>query len=584
MTNFQVWAPKAKTLEIEIGRGGRQPLRQANGGWWQIDLPEVGSGTDYAYVINGGSPVPDPRSPWQPNGVHGPSRTLDHSTFRWTDRGWQPRPLAAAVIYELHMGTFTPEGTFAAAIEKLDHLVDLGVTHVEIMPVAAFPGERGWGYDGVSLYAPHQAYGGPEGLKQLVNACHLRGLAVILDVVYNHLGPDGNYLGMFAPYFTDHHTTGWGDAVNLDDAGSDEVRRFFIDNALMWLRDYHMDGLRLDAVHALVDESAVHFLEELAAEVRRLEVRLGRPLVLIAESELNNPRLIQTPEIGGYGLDAQWCDEVHHALHVLFTGEQDSYYMDYGDWAGLAKALAQGYIYDGNYSKFRGRKHGRPLKDVPSYRLVVCSQNHDQIGNRAQGDRLSHLVSPDLLKIGAALVFTSPFVPMLFQGEEWGASSPFQFFTDFHDEALGKAVSEGRRNEFADFGWDPEQVPDPQAAETFQRSKLNWGEISEEKHADLLAWHRKLITLRHTLPALGAGSFVPIHVRYDETARWLVVDRGEALVVCNLSEAAADVPLAGASALSIQLASHVEIKQGEEGLHMPGSSVAILACAAGTFG
>ena len=395
---FRVWAPKAQRVEVELNGRQRLSMHAAGGGWWRADVDEAGVRTDYAFVVDGAQPFPDPRSAWQPHGVHGASRVVDHAAFAWTDQGWQAGPLAAAVIYELHVGTFTPEGTFDAVIEKLDHLVDLGITHVELMPVAAFPGSRGWGYDGVDLYAPHHSYGGPNGLKALVDACHTRGLAVILDVVYNHFGPDGNYLGVYGPYFTAHHKTAWGDAVNLDGPGSDEVRRFFIENALMWLRDYHIDALRLDAVHALIDDSAIHFLEELAADVRTLAIQLGRHLTLIAESDLNNPRIIQPAQVGGYGIDAQWSDEFHHALHVVLTGEQSGYYVDYHGLGDVAKALEAAYVHDGRYSVFRQRRHGRPIGWLPGYAFLGYLQNHDQIGNRAQGDRMNHLVSVDRLK------------------------------------------------------------------------------------------------------------------------------------------------------------------------------------------
>jgi maltooligosyltrehalose trehalohydrolase len=577
MTTFQVWAPEAQEVEIELNGKQRLPMQRAEGGWWRIDVAEAGIRTDYAFSIDGKEPFPDPRSAWQPEGVHGASRVVDHADFPWTDQRWQPRPLGSSVIYELHIGTFTPGGTFGTAIEKLDHLVDLGITHVEIMPVAEFSGSRGWGYDGVDLYAPHHAYGGPSGLKKLVNACHEKGLAVILDVVYNHFGPDGNYLGQYGPYYTSHHTTAWGDAVNLDGPGSDEVRHFFIDNALMWLRDYHIDGLRLDAVHAIVDDSALNFLEELTAAVKHLEIELGRHLFLIAESDLNNPRVVQPPEVGGYGNDAQWCDDFHHALHALLTGEQDGYYMDFGDWNNLAKALTQGFVYDGCFSAFRGRKHGRSPGGVPAHRFVSYLQNHDQIGNRAEGDRINHLVDTDLVKIGAAIVLTSPLIPMLFQGEEWGASTPFQYFTNFEDRALGQAVSEGRRSEFSAFGWDPEDVPDPQALETFERSKLKWEEIADEPHTEILEWHRQLIRLRRELPDLGSTGFDQTFVAYDEEARWMAIQRGAATVIFNLAEETQTISLEYDEHPEVRLTSKPGVSVDADGVEIPGATVAILA-------
>jgi maltooligosyltrehalose trehalohydrolase len=426
------------------------------------------------------------------------------------------------------------------------------------------------------LYAPHQAYGGPDGLKRLVNVGHEKGLAVLLDVVYNHLGPDGNYLGQYGPYFTDRYATPWGWAVNFDGPGSQEVRRFFIDNALMWLRDYHFDGLRLDAVHAIVDASAIHFLEELAVEVEALAAHLGRRLALIPESDLNDPRLIRPPEIGGYGLDAQWSDDFHHALHTVLTGEQDGYYLDFGSLADLATALTQAFVYDGRYSRFRERRHGRPTAGLSGHRFLGYQQNHDQVGNRAQGERSSRLLSPERLKIGAALVLTAPFTPMLFQGEEWGASTPFQYFTDHQDPELGQAVSKGRREEFAAFGWDPEEVPDPQAVETFERSKLDWSELAKAPHADLLAWHRRLIELRRAWPALTDGRLERVQVRFDEAADWLLVERGPIVIVCNLSPRPQALPLEWRGARQVLLASNPAIRLTQEGVELPGEAVVIL--------
>jgi maltooligosyltrehalose trehalohydrolase len=485
---------------------------------------------------------------------------VDRSAFPWTDHGWQPPAFEAAVVYELHVGTFTPAGTFEAAIERLDHLVRLGVTHVELMPVAEFAGARGWGYDGVDLYAPHHSYGGPAGLMRLVDACHARGLAVLLDVVYNHLGPTGNYLARFGPYFTDQYRTPWGDAVNLDGAESDEVRRFFCDNALMWLADYHVDGLRIDAVHALLDRSAIHLLEELARDVRALEARLGRRLVVIAESDLNDPRVVRPVEAGGYGLDAQWNEDFHHALHAALTGERHGYYADFGRLADVASALGRGFVYAGQRSAYRRRRHGRSPAGLAGHRFVGCLQNHDQVGNRARGERMSHLVPPGRLLIGAALVLTAPFVPMLFQGEEWGARTPFLYFTDHADPALGQAVREGRRREFAAFGWDPADIPDPQSPETFARSKLDWSEIGREPHARLLEWHRRLIALRRGAADLTDGRLDQVGVSLDEDARWLAVERGAFTVAANLGMAAARVPLPPARARRVVLSSSSDVR------------------------
>jgi maltooligosyltrehalose trehalohydrolase len=573
--DFRVWAPRATKVEIAVDNT-RTPMAPDTSGWWTAHVPAAGPATEYTFILDGGHPLPDPRSAWQPYGVHGPSRVVDHQAFAWTDTRWQPGPLPSAVLYELHIGTFTPAGTFEAAIERLDHLVELGITHVELMPVAEFPGGHGWGYDGVDLYAPHHGYGGPEGLKRLVDAAHSRGLAVILDVVYNHLGPAGNYLERSGPYFTDRHHTPWGQAVNLDGPGSSEVRRFFCDNALMWLRDYHMDGLRLDAVHALIDTSAVHFLEQLAAEVQALAAQLGRHLVLIAESDLNDPRVVRPPEIGGYGVAAQWSDDFHHALHTVLTGERAGYYEDFGTLADLAQALTNAFVYDGRYSRFRDRRHGRPATGLSGHRFLGYMQNHDQIGNRAKGERSSHLVSPGRLKIAAGLVLTSPFVPLLFQGEEWGASTPFQYFTDHEDPELGRAVSEGRRSEFSAFGWSAEEVPDPQDPSTYVRSRLDWREPACEPHASLLEWHRRLIRLRRQTPALADGRMDQVHVRFDEDGHWFVLERGPVTVACNLAAHAQTVPLTKERSTRILLASEAEIAVNPAGVIVPSEALVIL--------
>jgi maltooligosyltrehalose trehalohydrolase len=575
MTTFRVWAPVAQWVEVEVD-GERLSLSAGEGGWWAADVPAAGPGSEYAFRLDGGEPLPDPRSPWQPSGVHGPSRVVEHQAFPWQDQGWQAGPLAAAVLYELHVGTFTPAGTFEAAIARLDHLVDLGITHVELMPVNEFAGSRGWGYDGVDLYAPHHTYGGPQGFKRLIDACHARGLAVLLDVVYNHLGPAGNYLSRLGPYFTDRYATPWGPAVNLDGPHSHEVRRFFCDNALLWLRDYHVDGLRLDAVHALVDTSAVPFLEQLAAEVDALAAHLGRHLVLIAESDLNDPRVVRAPEVGGYGLDAQWSDDFHHALHTVLTGERDGYYADFGAFADLAKALTQAFVYDGRSSAFRRRPHGRPPTGLAGHRFLGYLQNHDQIGNRATGERSSHLLSPGRLKMAAALVLTAPFIPLLFQGEEWGASSPFQYFTAYDDPALGQAVATGRREEFAAFGWSPHEVPDPQAYDTFARSKLPWDELARAPHAEVLDWHRRLIRLRRAEPALTDGRLDRVRVDYDEEARWLVVERGPVAVACNLADCVQRVPVGRAGASQVLLTSEPAVQVSAGGVTLPPDAVVLL--------
>ncbi len=575
MTKLRVWAPNAAQVALEI-HNQRLPMHAEPKGWWSISTHLAVPGTDYAFVLDDRKSLPDPRSPWQPHGVHGPSRIVDHDSFAWSDGQWNPPPLSSAVVYELHVGTFTQSGTFEAAIERLQHLKDLGVTHVELMPVAEFSGDRGWGYDGVDIYAPHHAYGGPEGLKRLVDACHARGLAVILDVVYNHFGPAGNYLAQFGPYQTSHYQTPWGDALNFDGPGSDEVRRFLCDNAVMWLRDYHFDALRLDAIHAIVDTSAIHFLEQLAVEVAALEGRLGRHLALIAESNLNDPRIVRSIQAGGYGIDAQWSDDFHHALHAWLTGEQSGYYEDFGSLAQLAKALCNAFVYDGGYSRYRNRRHGRPLGGLGAHRFLGYLQTHDQIGNRASGERSSMLMNVNYLKIGAALVMTAPFIPMLFEGEEWGASTPFLYFSGHPDPELGQAVSEGRKREFASFGWKPDEIPDPQASETFVRSKLDWSEIGREPHTELLQWHRGLIRLRKRTPELADGRFDGIHVTFDEQARWLTMSRGPLIVMVNFAQQQQTLPLTGAENYKLLLASHPDIAIDGPSPRMPGESVAVV--------
>ncbi len=543
-------------------------------GWWHADVEIPDGGLTYAFAVDGGDPRPDPRSPHQPHGVHGPSRTVDHGAFGWTDRGWRGFHLPSAVVYELHVGTFTPSGTFDGAIDRLDHLVDLGVDAVELLPVNQFPGRHGWGYDGVDLYAPHHPYGGPDGLKRLVDACHGRGLGVIVDVVYNHLGPDGNYLSEFGPYFTARYDTPWGWAVNLDGPDSDEVRRFFIDNALMWLRDYHADGLRIDAVHAFLDTSAVHLLEQLATEVDVLSATLGRPLWTIAESDLNDPRLVRSADAGGYGLDASWSDDFHHALHSVLTGEQDGYYADFGSLADVARSLEEAYVYAGRYSEHRRRHHGRPATGLSGSRFLGYLQNHDQVGNRARGDRTAQLVSPGRLQVGAALVLTSPFVPMLFQGEEWAASTPFPYFCDHQDEELARAVSEGRRREFAAFGWDPDDIPDPQDAATFEMARLDWSERDRPPHADLLDWHRRLIELRRSTPDLADGRLDRVRAVADDGAGTLTVERGSVLVVVNLADEPRRIDTGGRT--MVLLTSSDETTLDDDGAVVSPDSVAIL--------
>ncbi len=547
MHSFRVWTPTAQAVDL-IRNGEKISCDRGDDGWWTAPGPPPEHGDRYGWVVDGNGPLPDPRTYRQPDGVHGLSEVYHQDRYIWNDAAWRGRALPGAVTYELHIGTFTPEGTFDAAIERLDHLVDLGIDLVEVMPVAPFPGVHGWGYDGVAPFGVHEPYGGPDGLKRFVDACHQRRLGVVLDVVYNHLGPAGNYLGSFGPYFTDKHHTPWGAAVNLDDAGSDEVRRYIIDNACGWLRDYHVDGLRLDAVQTLHDDRAVHLLAELTAAVDALSAAEGRPLFLVAETDRNDPRTITPREAGGQGLHGMWDDDVHHALHALLTGERQGYYDDFGSLECLASALTRAFWHDGRYSTFRGRRHGAPVdpRTVPGHRFVVSLQTHDQVGNRARGDRISMLTTQGRTQIGAALLLCSPFSPMLFMGEEWGASTPWQYFTDHPEPELATAVRDGRRAEFADHGWDPTDVPDPQDPETVGRSRLNWSELDQEPHTQLLAWYQALLHLRREHPDLTDPRLDRTSARYEPSAEWFVLHRGSVRVVVNFSGRAQEVPLDGA--------------------------------------
>ncbi len=536
---FTVWAPRAERVDLVIDADGLSsyPMAPAENGHWELEY-DADPGTRYAYSLDGGEPLPDPRALRLPDGPMGMGEVVDLDALPWTDTAWRGVPLPGSVLYELHVGTFTAEGTFDAALARLDHLVDLGVDIIELMPVATFPGRYGWGYDGVGLWAVHDPYGGPDGLARFVDACHARGLGVVLDVVYNHLGPSGNRLSDFAPYFTNRYGTPWGDALNLDDADSDPVRQFILDNAAMWLRDFHIDGLRLDAVHALYDDRAVTLLEDLSAEVSALSAGLGRPLWLIAESDRNDPNTVTPREGGGMGLHAQWADDVHHALHAALTGETQGYYADFAEPGALTKVLESVFLHDGTYSSFRRRTHGRPVDRArtPGWRFVVSLQNHDQVGNRATGDRLSAQVSTGQLACGAALLLTGPTTPMLFMGEEWGATTPWQYFTDHTDPGIAVAVRRGRRDEFAAHGWDRANVPDPQAEETAIRSRLNWDEVTQPPHDRLLAWYRTLIRLRRERPDLGDPRLDLVQVEHDEAAHTVVVRRANHLVLLNLSD------------------------------------------------
>jgi maltooligosyltrehalose trehalohydrolase len=524
VTAFSVWAPAAAGAEVEVA-GQRYPMTgdEAGTGWWNADVPCVAAGVDYGFRLDGGELLPDPRSPRQPSGVNGPSRTYDHAAFTWADRSWRGGPLHGSVIYELHVGTFTAEGTFDAAIGRLDHLRQIGVHTVELMPVAAFPGRHGWGYDGISLWAVHEPYGG------------------------------------------------------LDQPGSDEVRAFLIGNALMWLRDYHLDGLRLDAVHALEDHRALSFLEELAAQVQALAALLNRELVLVAESDANDPRLVTSREAGGYGLTAQWSDDFHHTVHAAITGERQGYYADFGSMAALAKTCTKVFFHDGIWSSFRGRTHGRQVDvfRIPAHRFLGYLQDHDQVGNRATGDRIAATLPPGLVKVGAGLVLTAPYTPMLFMGEEWGADTPWQYFTDHIDPELARAVAQGRKAEFGAHGWAAADVPDPQDEATFLRSKLDWTQLDREPHLGLLAWYRELIALRRVRPELTDPRLDRVSADFDEDARWIMVRRGRLRIAANLGSDPARLAL-GQPGTGVLAASSAGVTITQDTVTIPPAAFAVI--------
>ena len=583
-----VWAPHAHGVEVETTVEGQPSQRTAmerrTEGWWGVRLPAADT-VDYGFRVDGGELTPDPRSAWQPHGVHRESRWFDTSAFAWHDATWagprQGEGVLGAVVYELHVGTFTAEGTLDAAVDRLGHLV-------ELMPLAVWPGRWNWGYDGVGPWAVDDVYGGPAALQRFVDACHAVGLGVCLDVVYNHLGPVGNYLSRFGPYFSDAHHTPWGSGFNLDGPDSGPVRRWMVDNALRWFEDFHVDALRLDAVHELRDDSPTHVLAQLADEVRDLSRRLGRPLDLIAESDLNDPVMVTATAGGGRGMDAQWDDDVHHALHVTLTGESQGYYADFaghcralpdgGPVAVLAKTLTRGFLHDGAWSSFRGQDWGAPVDPavVDARRFVAYLQTHDQVGNRAVGERISALVGPSLQAAGAALYLTSAFTPMVFMGEEWAATTPFQFFTDFDEPEMARAVTEGRRREFESHGWAAQDVPDPQDERTFLRSKLHWDELDEEDHARMLRWYRDLIALRRRRHELTDGRLDGVQVDFDEREQWLVMRRADLRTVVNLAESRWTVPL-DAEPLEVVLAwEPSQTKLKPQALHLPPRTAAVV--------
>ncbi len=573
--HFRLWAPDNQQVEVHLlGAPERYvELASCGDGYFEVTVEGVAPATLYTFRRDGSDERSDPASRAQPEGVHGPSAVVDLD-YAWTDAGWAGLPLEQYVVYEMHVGTFTAEGTFDAVIPHLDELKDLGITALELLPVAGFPGTRNWGYDGTFLYTTQQSYGGPQGLQRLVDACHQRGMAVVLDVVYNHFGPEGNYLWGTAPYFTDRYRTPWGSAINYDGAQSDPVRRFFIENACFWIEAFHIDALRLDAVHAIYDFSGKHILREINDYAMGLARRLNRQVHLIAESDLNDSRLIRPVELGGYGLAGQWADDFHHAVHTLLTGENNGYYEDFGSLELLAKSFEQGYAYAGDYSPHRRRRHGNSPKGCQGRQFVVCTQNHDQVGNRAYGDRLSSLVSFDQLKLAAGLLCSAPFVPMIFMGEEYGETAPFQYFTSHSDPALVEGVRQGRRREFAAFAWQGE-VPDPQAEETFNNSRLNHALKQEGPHKLLWQLYRDLLRLRRELPALADLNLEQQQViAFPQqqsllVRRWSGADQVCALFNLGAAETSLQLPLPGGLWRKVLASSDPAYSQGETAAALP---------------
>ncbi|WP_420370199.1 malto-oligosyltrehalose trehalohydrolase [Curtobacterium sp. L1-20] len=577
---YGVWAPAPERVRLVVD-GTEYPLTRGDDDWWTTDavLPHVGA--RYGFRIDDDDAVrPDPRSRYQPEGVHGPSEVVDPARFSWTDDAWTGRPARGGVIYEMHVGTYTPEGTLDAAAAKLEHLVELGVEFVELLPVNGVNGEWNWGYDGVAWYAVHAPYGGPDAYDRFVDRAHALGLGVIQDVVYNHLGPSGNYLPLYGPYLVQGLANTWGDSVNVEEP---EVRRYVLDNVRMWFRDHHVDGLRLDAVHAIRDTSRPHVLQDMASETDAFSAFVGRPLSLVAESDLNDPVMFRPQEASGYGLAGQWSDDFHHAVHVAVTGETNGYYADFEPLSALAKVLERGFFHDGTWSSFRRKRHGRPIDrgTSPATALVVANQNHDQIGNRAAGDRLAATVSDEGLVIAAALTLLGPFTPMLFMGEEFAATTPWQFFTSHPEPELGKVTAEGRIKEFAEHGWDESTVPDPQDPSTFTNSKLDWSDVESDRGARILRAYRVLVALRRTDQAFVDPRYEANAVRFDEDQRWLVLTRGllgpdtaPVHVVVNLRDDAVEVPVPGATGEELYRFGEAEVT--DEAVRFSGRGVVVL--------
>ena len=572
---FVVWAPKAETVDVHIYAPNEQlvALEARPRGYFEGVLSGVEPGSTYKYRLNGSDEWPDPVSRYQPEGPHGPSAVVDPSAFEWTDDAWRGVPQDRLVLYELHVGTFSSEGTFDGVIPHLPYLRDLGVTALEILPVAQFAGERNWGYDGVALYAPQNSYGGPDGFRRLIDASHAAGLAVYLDCVYNHFGPEGNYTGLYGNYTTTKYQTPWGEAINMDGPGSEEVRRFFIENALYWVREYHIDGFRLDATDRIIDESATHFLQALTTAVHAEAERLGRHIVVIAESDANDARYVAPPALNGHGLDGQWGDDFHHALHALLTGERTGYYEQFGSVHDLAKAFRQNFVYDGVYSEYRQRRHGNSPKLAQARQFVVASQNHDQVGNRAAGERLASLVSFESAKLAAATYLLSPYIPLIFMGEEYAETAPFQYFTSHTDPDLAKAVSEGRRNEFKRFKWSGD-VPDPQDEATFQRSKLDHSLREGGRHKALNALYRELLRLRREQPALAHLSKEDQEVIPFEAEHALYVRRWheghEVVLAFNFAENLVDITLPIPNGEWKRILDTADTRFGGQGSETPG--------------